>query len=66
MPQGARNTDAGLSLPYDGITRTGSKGLSQPYRHQYGTPNVILDAATTAHFNNSRAVLMALPQSLFP
>ena len=34
-----RNTGGGLSLPYDGITRTGSKGLSQLRRHRRGTPN---------------------------
>jgi len=27
-------------LPYDGMTRTGSKGLSQPLRDPRGTPNV--------------------------
>jgi two-component system chemotaxis response regulator CheY len=27
-------------LPYDGMTRTGSKGLSQPHRIWCGTPNV--------------------------
>jgi hypothetical protein len=26
-------------LPYDGITRTGSKGLSQLRQNQRGTPN---------------------------
>ena len=29
----------GFSLPYDGITRTGSKGLSQLHQHRCGTPN---------------------------
>ena len=29
----------GFSLPYDGITRTGSKGLSQLHRNWCGTPN---------------------------
>ena len=29
----------GFSLPYDGITRTGSKGLSQLHQYWYGTPN---------------------------
>jgi hypothetical protein len=27
-------------LPYDGMTRTGSKGLSQPHQDRRGTPNV--------------------------
>jgi hypothetical protein len=29
-------------LPYDGMTRTGSKGLSQPHQFRCGTPNVIV------------------------
>lgn len=29
----------GFSLPYDGITRTGSKGLSQLHQNWCGTPN---------------------------
>ena len=31
----------GTPLPYDGMTRTGSKGLSQPHQLPCGTPNVI-------------------------
>jgi len=43
-------TDDGLSLPYDGITRTGSKGLSQLHRHRCGTPNETSEVTGNADF----------------
>jgi hypothetical protein len=36
---GAKGWCCDLPLPYDGITRTGSKGLSQRRRHRRSTPN---------------------------
>src|ERR1035437_8368833 len=45
-----RNKGDGLSLPYDGITRTGSKGLSQLRRHRRGTPNETSQVTGITHF----------------
>ena len=45
-----RNENYGLPLPYDGITRTGSKGLSQLRQCWRGTPNVSLQVTGIADF----------------
>lgn len=53
---------SGFSLPYDGITRTGSKGLSQLHQYRYGTPNDKGELTGIDHIKQGWLVTPPAPQ----